>query len=75
MTAFRGYLCWDPAVANGAVNTEAVVASPAVFLATHTPLRIRRATAVAAAGSAEYTWPESPYTLSLAMRTASSMSR
>ena len=43
MTDFRGYLCWDPAVANGAVNTEAVVASPAVFLATHTPLRIRKA--------------------------------
>ena len=43
MTDFRGYLCWDPAVADGAVNTEAVVASPAVFVATHTPLRIRRA--------------------------------
>lgn len=43
MTDFRGYLCWDPPVADGAVNTEAVVASPAVFVATHTPLRIRRA--------------------------------
>ena len=43
MTDFRDYLCWDPAVADGAVNTEAVVASPAVFAATHTPLRIRRA--------------------------------
>lgn len=43
MTDFRGYLCWEPAVADGAVNTEAVVASPAVFVATHTPLRIRRA--------------------------------
>src|ERR1700735_1743491 len=43
MTDFRGYLCWEPAVSEGALNTEAVVASPAVFVATHTPLRIRRA--------------------------------
>ncbi len=43
MTDFRGYLCWEPAIADGAINTEAVVASPAVFVATHTPLRIRRA--------------------------------
>jgi hypothetical protein len=43
VTDFPGYLCWDTAIADGAINTEAVVASPAVFVATHTPLRIRKA--------------------------------
>lgn len=43
MPEFRGYLCWDPATASGAIKTEAVVPSQAVFSATHTPLRIRRA--------------------------------
>jgi hypothetical protein len=43
MPDFRGYLCWDSATASGAVSTEAVVPSQAVFAATHTPLRIRKA--------------------------------
>ena len=43
MPDFRGYLCWHPATASGAINTEAVVPSRAVFTATHTPLRIRKA--------------------------------
>ena len=43
MPDFRAYLCWQPAAANGAINTEAVVPSQAVFTATHTPLRIRKA--------------------------------
>jgi len=43
MPEFRGYLCWDPTGASGAIKTEAVVPSEAVFMATHTPLRIRRA--------------------------------
>lgn len=43
MPDFRGYLCWDPATATVTINTEAVVPSRAVFAATHTPLRIRKA--------------------------------
>ncbi|MFD4481504.1 protein DpdH [Streptomyces sp. NPDC058471] len=43
MADFRGLLCWDPAVAASTINTEAVSPSRAVFLATHAPLRIKRA--------------------------------
>ncbi|KAB8170793.1 ATP-binding protein [Streptomyces sp. 3MP-14] len=43
MADFRGMLCWDPAVAAATINTEAVSPSRAVFLATHTRLRIKRA--------------------------------
>ncbi|MBQ1156693.1 ATP-binding protein [Streptomyces sp. A73] len=43
MADFRGTLCWDPAVAASTINTEAVSPSRAVFLATHAPLRIKRA--------------------------------
>ncbi|MFF0197302.1 protein DpdH [Streptomyces anulatus] len=43
MADFRGMLCWDPAVAASTINTEAISPSRAVFLATHAPLRIKRA--------------------------------
>lgn len=43
MADFQGYLCWKPEVAAATINTEAVSPSRAVFLATHTPLRVRRA--------------------------------
>ena len=41
MTGFRGYLCWTRADAE-ALPTEAVVATQAMFFATHAPLKIRR---------------------------------
>jgi hypothetical protein len=40
---FSGYLCWDPAAVSVTISTEAVSPPEAVFLATHAPLRIRRA--------------------------------
>ncbi|MFG2683736.1 protein DpdH [Streptomyces sp. NPDC048392] len=43
MADFRGMLCWEPAVASSTINTEAVSPSREVFLATHAPLRIKRA--------------------------------
>ncbi|GAA2607288.1 protein DpdH [Streptomyces axinellae] len=43
MGDFRRVLCWEPAVAAATINTEAVSPSRAVFLATHAPLRIKRA--------------------------------
>src|SRR5262245_8515449 len=43
MADFRRMLCWEPAVAASTINTEAVSPSRAVFLATHAPLRIKRA--------------------------------
>ncbi|MFE6333949.1 protein DpdH [Streptomyces sp. NPDC057798] len=43
MADFRGNLCWEPAVAASTINTEAISPSRAVFLATHAPLRIKRA--------------------------------
>ncbi len=43
MADFRGMLCWEPAVAASTINTEAVSPSRSVFLATHAPLRIKRA--------------------------------
>ncbi|MFI6348002.1 protein DpdH [Streptomyces sp. NPDC050560] len=43
MADFRGMLCWEPAVASSTINTEAVGPSRSVFLATHAPLRIKRA--------------------------------
>ncbi|MCX4666519.1 protein DpdH [Streptomyces sp. NBC_01381] len=43
MADFRGMLCWEPAVAAATINTEAVSPSREVFLATHAPLRIKRA--------------------------------
>ncbi|OOC50883.1 MULTISPECIES: protein DpdH [Nocardiopsis] len=42
MAEFSKELCWTPEDAATTINTEAVAPSPAVFLATHTPLRIRR---------------------------------
>nr|WP_276516423.1 protein DpdH [Streptomonospora nanhaiensis] len=36
-------MCWTPENAATTINTEAISPSPAVFLATHAPLRIRRA--------------------------------
>ncbi|MFD4370031.1 protein DpdH [Streptomyces sp. NPDC058486] len=43
MADLRGFLCWTPHTAATTINTEAVSPSRAVFLATHAPLRIRRA--------------------------------
>lgn len=43
MADLRGYLCWDAETASTTINTEAINPSPAVFLATHAPLRIRQA--------------------------------
>lgn len=43
MADFQGFLCWSPDEAAATINTEAVSPSRAVFLATHTPLRIRKA--------------------------------
>ncbi|MGP3938257.1 protein DpdH [Streptomyces sp. 6N106] len=43
MADFRGMLCWEPAVAASTINTEAISPSRSVFLATHAPLRIKRA--------------------------------
>lgn len=43
MPELRGHLCWDPDTASRTVHTEAVKPSAAVFLATHAPLRIRKA--------------------------------
>jgi AAA domain-containing protein len=42
MAEFRQYLCWAPTIAGATINTEAVSPAPAVFFATHAPLRIRR---------------------------------
>ncbi|WP_392874467.1 protein DpdH [Streptomyces sp. LN499] len=42
MSDFKGYVCWDVENAISTIQTEAVVASPAVFLSTHTPLSIQR---------------------------------
>ncbi|ATE52694.1 protein DpdH [Actinosynnema pretiosum] len=46
MPEFSGHLCWSTKSASTAVSTEAVIPSSAVFLATHTPLRISRARVV-----------------------------
>ncbi|MFJ2737179.1 MULTISPECIES: protein DpdH [unclassified Streptomyces] len=43
MPELRDYVCWDVERVVSTIQTEAVVASPAVFLATHTPLQIQRA--------------------------------
>lgn len=43
MPDFRGYLCWDPPTVSRTISTEAVTPPEAVFLATHAPLRIRKA--------------------------------
>ncbi|MGW7195837.1 protein DpdH [Streptomyces chryseus] len=42
MTDFKRYVCWDVENVVSTIQTEAVVASPAVFLSTHTPLSIQR---------------------------------
>jgi ABC-type oligopeptide transport system ATPase subunit len=42
MTDFKRYVCWDVENVISTIQTEAVVASPAVFLSTHTPLSIQR---------------------------------
>lgn len=42
MADFRD-LCWDPATAAATINTEAISPHRSVFLATHAPLRIKRA--------------------------------
>ncbi|MFJ1914075.1 protein DpdH [Streptomyces sp. NPDC088147] len=43
MPDFRGKVCWDPATAANTISVEAISPSPAVFRATHAPLRIQRA--------------------------------
>lgn len=43
MPELRDYVCWDIKRVISTIQTEAVVASSAVFLATHTPLQIQRA--------------------------------
>ncbi|MGW4623765.1 protein DpdH [Streptomyces sp. NPDC004592] len=43
MPELRDYVCWDIERVVSTIQTEAVVASSAVFLATHTPLKIQRA--------------------------------
>ncbi|WP_215449399.1 protein DpdH [Streptomyces sp. ATCC 21386] len=43
MADFRGMLCWDPPTASATINTEAISPHRSVFLATHAPLRIKRA--------------------------------
>ncbi|MFD7790637.1 protein DpdH [Streptomyces sp. NPDC059759] len=43
MSELRDYVCWDIERVVSTIQTEAVVASSAVFLATHTPLQIQRA--------------------------------
>lgn len=43
MPELRDYVCWDVERVISTIQTEAVVASSAVFLATHTPLQIQRA--------------------------------
>ena len=45
MTDFSRYRCWETAVAAATLTTEAVSPSPAVFFATHAPLRIYRSPA------------------------------
>ena len=45
MTDFSHFRCWEPAVAATTLTTEAVSPSPAVFFATHAPLRIYRSPA------------------------------
>ncbi|MFI0369600.1 protein DpdH [Actinomadura sp. 1N219] len=42
MSDFHRYVCWDVENVISAIQTEAVVASPAVFLSTHTRLGIQR---------------------------------
>ncbi|WP_019901870.1 protein DpdH [Salinispora arenicola] len=51
MAEFRRFRCWDPLIAADTISTEAVSPSPAVFFATHAPLRIRRS--VGAGGLSE----------------------
>lgn len=43
MSDFRGKVCWEPPTAANTIDTEAISPSPAVFRATHAPLRIKRA--------------------------------
>ncbi|MGW0927595.1 protein DpdH [Streptomyces sp. NPDC002644] len=42
MSEFKRFVCWDVENVISTIQTEAVVASPAVFLSTHTPLSIQR---------------------------------
>ncbi|MFJ8923490.1 protein DpdH [Streptomyces sp. NPDC102415] len=42
MSDFKRYVCWDVENVISTIQTEAVVASPAVFLSTHTRLSIQR---------------------------------
>src|SRR4051812_20454961 len=41
-TELRNVICWDREQVTATIETEAVSPSPAVFFATHTPLRIYR---------------------------------
>lgn len=43
MSDLHNTLCWVPETASATINTEAINPPPAVFLATHAPLRIRQA--------------------------------
>lgn len=48
MSDFIGHACWDPRVVERTITTSAIASSPAVFRATHTPMRIRRVNSRAA---------------------------
>lgn len=54
MTGFNGYLCWTRADAE-ALPTEAVVATRAMFFATHAPLKIHRSDPSGRRGTGEVT--------------------
>lgn len=41
MTTLTNYVCWKPEIVTATIATEAASPSPAVLLATHTPLKIR----------------------------------
>ncbi|WP_309144213.1 protein DpdH [Streptomyces sp. BR123] len=43
MADFGRMICWDPSTVASTINTEAVSPPRSVFLATHAPLRIKRA--------------------------------
>lgn len=41
-SGFVGQVCWEPRVVDRTITTSAISSSPAVFRATHTPMRVRR---------------------------------
>lgn len=48
MSDFIGQVCWDPRIVEQTISTSAISSSPAVFRATHAPMRIRRVNSRAA---------------------------